>query len=132
MCPVSVSLSCPLARSQSLMVRSDDPVANHSLEGSKATLRTHPRWPEMTRYMRQGACHAGRGHLLPRRRDTAALLWPLSRITSITARCEEGPAAAAPGAYGTSAPPGPGPAAPLLLASAAAWRLSGLGGGVWV
>lgn len=32
----------------------------------------HPRWPEMTRYMRHGACHAGRGHLLGSRRAIAA------------------------------------------------------------
>ena len=41
MCPVSVSLSWPLARSQTLIVRSADPVTNHSLLLSNARLRTH-------------------------------------------------------------------------------------------
>lgn len=39
-CPVSVSLSCPEARSQILMVRSALPVQNHSFPGSTATERT--------------------------------------------------------------------------------------------
>jgi hypothetical protein len=33
---------------------------------------THPRWPEMTRYIRHGACHTGLGHLLGSRRAIAA------------------------------------------------------------
>lgn len=41
MWPVRVSLSCPEARSQILMVLSADPVANHSLPGSTATDLTH-------------------------------------------------------------------------------------------
>lgn len=40
MCPVSVSLSCPVARSQILMVRSAEPVTNHSLPASTARQRT--------------------------------------------------------------------------------------------
>lgn len=39
---------------------------------SAVAARTHPRWPEITRYMRHGACHAGRGHLLGSRRAIAA------------------------------------------------------------
>ena len=38
----------------------------------KQQCSSHPRWPEITRYMRQGACHAGRGHLLGRRRASVA------------------------------------------------------------
>lgn len=49
MWPVRESLSAPDARSQILMTRSPAPVANHWLPGSTATLRTQPRWPEMTR-----------------------------------------------------------------------------------
>lgn len=41
MWPVSVTFSCPVARSQTLMVRSAEPVANHSLPGSTARDRTH-------------------------------------------------------------------------------------------
>lgn len=43
------------------MVRSPAPLANHSLPGSTARLRTHPRWPEITRISFQGACHSGFG-----------------------------------------------------------------------
>lgn len=43
MCPVSVSFSWPLAVSQILMVRSAEPVQNHSLAGSNATERTQLR-----------------------------------------------------------------------------------------
>lgn len=41
MCPVSVTFSCPVAKFQTLMVRSAEPVANHSLPGSTARDRTH-------------------------------------------------------------------------------------------
>ena len=41
MWPVRVSFSCPVARSQIFIVRSADPVTNHSLPGSTATERTH-------------------------------------------------------------------------------------------
>lgn len=40
-----------------LIVRSTDPVTNHSLEGSKATARTHPKCPETTALNSQLACH---------------------------------------------------------------------------
>eukprot|EP00955_Chlamydomonas_euryale_P101055 365321-Chlamydomonas_euryale.AAC.22 len=106
MCPVSVSRSCAVARSQILIVRSADPVANHSLPGSTATLRTQPKWPDTTRYSLHGACHAGRGHLEPRRRLTAAELLPLSLITSMTARCLSRPAALS---YTTTAADGEAP-----------------------
>ena len=43
------------------MIRSLDPEANHSLPGSTARHRTHPVWPEMTRYNFHGACHSGLG-----------------------------------------------------------------------
>lgn len=49
MWPVKLSLSSPLARSQILITRSPAPVANHLFPGSTATLRTQPRWPDMTR-----------------------------------------------------------------------------------
>jgi hypothetical protein len=48
MCPVKVSFSCPLARSQILIVRSAEPVANHSFDGSTVTERTQPMCPEIT------------------------------------------------------------------------------------
>lgn len=57
-----------------LMVRSADPVQNHSLAGSTATERTQPRWPDTTRYSFQGACHTGRGQREPSRRLMAAEL----------------------------------------------------------
>lgn len=41
-------------------------------QGEYGRRPAHPRWPEMTRYMRQGACHAGRGHLLGSRLAMAA------------------------------------------------------------
>ena len=41
MWPVSVSFSCPVATSQILIVRSAEPVQNHSLLGSNASDRTH-------------------------------------------------------------------------------------------
>ena len=34
--------------------------------------QAYPRWPEITRYRRHGACQTGRGHLLGRRRAMAA------------------------------------------------------------
>ena len=42
----------------------------------------------MTRYMRQGACQAGRGHLLARRREMAAegvySFWPPAAVGTMT------------------------------------------------
>ena len=49
-----------------LIVLSPEPVANHSLLGSTAMHRTHPRCPEITRISFQGGCHFGR-------RDCSAL-----------------------------------------------------------
>lgn len=49
MWPVNDNLSAPDAKSQILMTRSPAPVANHVFPGSTATLRTQPKWPEMTR-----------------------------------------------------------------------------------
>jgi len=49
MCPVKLSLSSPLAKSQILTTLSPAPVANQVFPGSTATLRTQPRWPDMTR-----------------------------------------------------------------------------------
>mmetsp|Transcript_17015 Transcript_17015/g.50786 ORF Transcript_17015/g.50786 Transcript_17015/m.50786 type:complete len:223 (+) Transcript_17015:1232-1900(+) len=90
MWPVRVSFSCPLAVSHTLMVRSAEPVTNHSFPWSNAIDRTHPKWPLMTRYSFHGACQAGRGHLEGMRRATAAegtyACWP-------------------PPAVGTTAPP---------------------------
>mmetsp|Transcript_43860 Transcript_43860/g.138848 ORF Transcript_43860/g.138848 Transcript_43860/m.138848 type:complete len:590 (-) Transcript_43860:160-1929(-) len=76
MCPVSVSFSVPDARSQTLIVRSAEPVAYHWLVGSTATQRTQPRWPEMTRISFHGACHSGFGRscLASRRRGTSRVL----------------------------------------------------------
>ncbi len=51
---------------------------------------SHPRWPAITRYSFQGACHTGRGHLLGMRRATAAE----GRYSSLP-----------PPALGTTAPP---------------------------
>ena len=45
---------------QTLMVLSLEPVANHSLPGSMAMQRTQPRWPLMTLISFQGGCHSGR------------------------------------------------------------------------
>jgi hypothetical protein len=73
MCPVRVSLSSPLARSQTLMVRSAEPVTNHSFPGSKARLRTQPRCPAQTRYIFHGACQTGRGHAPGSRLASCAL-----------------------------------------------------------
>jgi hypothetical protein len=71
-CPVRVTFSVPDARSHTLMVRSADPVTNHSLPGSTAAHRTHPRCPEMTRISFQGACHLGLGTLAAVRRTIMA------------------------------------------------------------
>jgi len=50
-----------------LMTLSAEPVANHSLPGSTATQRTHPKWPDITRYNFHGACHFGFGMAVARR-----------------------------------------------------------------
>mmetsp|Transcript_1003 Transcript_1003/g.3548 ORF Transcript_1003/g.3548 Transcript_1003/m.3548 type:complete len:246 (+) Transcript_1003:821-1558(+) len=62
--PVKVIFRVPVAVSQTLMVRSCDPVTNHSFPGSNAIERTQPKCPLMTRYSFQGACQTGLGHLL--------------------------------------------------------------------
>jgi hypothetical protein len=49
------------------MTLSAEPVANHSLPGSTATQRTHPKWPDITRYNFHGACHFGFGMVGARR-----------------------------------------------------------------
>ena len=54
-----VSFKVPEAKSQIFIVRSAEPVMNHSLPGSTATERTHPKWPLMTRINFHGACHFG-------------------------------------------------------------------------
>ena len=59
MCPVNVSLNCPEARSQILMVLSPAPLANHLFSGSTASARTQPRCPETTRISFHGLCHSG-------------------------------------------------------------------------
>lgn len=80
MCPVSVSFSpsdAPaetFARSHTLIVRSADPVTNHSFPGSNATARTHPRCPDTTAASFHGACHLGRGAEGAARRDTTSWL----------------------------------------------------------
>lgn len=56
-CPVRVSFNRPEAVSNSLMVRSEDPVAKYVFCGSNVAQCTQPRWLEMTRYGRQGGCH---------------------------------------------------------------------------
>ena len=71
MWPVRVNFSAPDAVSHTFIVRSPEPVTNHSLPGSNAMLRTHPRWPAMVRYTCHGACHLGLGHLLASRFATA-------------------------------------------------------------
>mmetsp|Transcript_10077 Transcript_10077/g.20370 ORF Transcript_10077/g.20370 Transcript_10077/m.20370 type:complete len:209 (+) Transcript_10077:730-1356(+) len=111
MCPVSVSLSTPDARSHTLMVRSAEPVTNHSLVGSTAIARTHPRCPETTRISFHGACHSGFGTSRPtvlRRMPSvrpalgatgAVAGWPLTRLVL------------------PPAPPPPPPPLPLLSVS---------------
>lgn len=82
MCPVSVSLRPPsapaphLARSQTFIVRSAPPVTNHSLAGSNAQHRTHPRCPLTTLASFQGACHAGTGTFFGARRKGTTDLDP--------------------------------------------------------
>lgn len=44
-----------------LITLSPEPVTNHSLPGSKAMQRTQPKWPLITLYSFQGACHDGLG-----------------------------------------------------------------------
>ena len=56
---MSESRSSPDARFQILMTRSPAPVANHLFPGSTATLRTHPKCPEMTRTSFHGAWYVG-------------------------------------------------------------------------
>src|SRR3954467_15504482 len=58
-CPVSVTRSCPDAKSQILIVLSPAPLANHSLFGSTASARPHPKCPEITRISFHGACQSG-------------------------------------------------------------------------
>lgn len=79
--PVSVSFRFPDARSQiysspppadTLIVRSAEPVTNHSLLTSIDTQRTQPRWPAITRASFQGACHSGTGAFSSRVRRTSA------------------------------------------------------------
>jgi hypothetical protein len=129
MCPVSVSLSVPLAVSQILMVRSPEPVANHSLPGSKATERTQPACPEMTRYARQGACHSGRGQRAAARRATCAdgaySRAPPSAVGTSAAEASAARAAGvrparAEGPASASAEPGGAAAAGAAAAAAAA------------
>ena len=48
-----------------LIVRSAEPVTNHSLVGSMAMARTQPRWPDTTRISFHGACHSGFGTSRP-------------------------------------------------------------------
>jgi hypothetical protein len=48
-------------RKQTLISRSDEPVANHSFETSTATERTQPICPLTTRVSFHGACHSGLG-----------------------------------------------------------------------
>lgn len=59
MWPVNDNLSAPDAKSQILITRSPAPVANHVFPGSTATLRTHPKWPEMTRTSFHGGWYVG-------------------------------------------------------------------------
>jgi hypothetical protein len=56
---VSESFSSPEARSHILMTRSPAPVENHWLPGFTATLRTQPRWPNITRTTFRGAWYVG-------------------------------------------------------------------------
>ena len=131
MWPVRVSLSCPEARSQILIVRSALPVANHSFVGSTATQRTQPRWPESTRMSFHGARHSGVATCTARRRFArvvaACVLSPTA--SSSASALEPGrfrlPAAAAAGSTSASAvevgsaADAPPPAAPGFDAIAA-------------
>ena len=77
MWPVRESLSAPDARSQILMTRSPAPVANQVLPGSTATLRTQPRWPEITRTSFQGGWYVGL--------TVRVVLWRVSASESLEA-----------------------------------------------
>ena len=57
-------LATAACHARTLIVRSAEPVTNHSLVGSTAMHRTQPRWPEITRIIFHGACHSGFGRLL--------------------------------------------------------------------
>lgn len=57
--PVKVTLSCPVARSQNLMVLSLLPETKKRFNGSIARHRTQPLWPAITVFSFQGACHFG-------------------------------------------------------------------------
>mmetsp|Transcript_22014 Transcript_22014/g.74034 ORF Transcript_22014/g.74034 Transcript_22014/m.74034 type:complete len:388 (+) Transcript_22014:235-1398(+) len=106
MCPVSVSLSLPVASSQILMVRSLEPVANHSLVGSTAIARTQPRWPEMTRMSFHGGCQSGFGRGFAARRPMSKFLLAGGARTSapsLDPAAGSGPAAAPAGS--TCVPP---------------------------
>lgn len=59
MCPVSVTFSWPVTKSQNLMVRSLLPETKNLFNGSIARHRTHPLWPAITVFRRHGACHFG-------------------------------------------------------------------------
>ena len=61
MWPVSVSRSCPVARSQILIVRSAEPVTNHSLPASTARHRTGLRGARTPRHRRAGLLHSHGG-----------------------------------------------------------------------
>jgi hypothetical protein len=65
-----------------LMVRSADPVAKKSLEGSKAMERTQPKCPETTVSSSQGACQVGFTT------DFAGLVVVMSRCSPDGASCE--------------------------------------------
>ena len=74
---------------QILMVRSADPVANHSLVGSTAIARTHPRCPEITRIIFHGACHSGLGTLAAIERLGTKCV-PLGTLAAVDTTAVEG------------------------------------------
>ena len=61
-------------RSVSRGLRWDWGCGEEKVEGERwGNDRAHPRWPLMTRYIFQGACQSGRGHLDAIRRASCAL-----------------------------------------------------------
>lgn len=66
------------------MTLSAEPVANHSFPGSTATQRTHPKWPDITRYNFHGACHFGFGMAGARRGIMLCTVLPVAGVGTCT------------------------------------------------
>lgn len=107
------------------MVRSFDPVANHSLEASTAIALTQPRCPEITLMSFHGACHSGVGSSFGARR-LISMLGLAARATSAPPpSADEGGGADTTAAAGvgpaTASGPAAGSARPAVDGSAPRW-----------